>query len=228
LPPSAANDSYTVTQGQTLNAPSPGVLANDSSFSGNPLTAIKVTDPANGTLVLNSNGSFTYTPNASFVGTDSFTYQASDGIASSNAATVSITVTPAGGTPVSIWSPPTVPGTADANDSSSVELGVKFRVSVPGFITALRFYKGATNTGTHVGNLWTSTGTLLATATFTNETATGWQQISLATPVAINANTTYIASYFAPRGQYSFDGNYFAAGVANAPLRALANDEDVG
>jgi hypothetical protein len=228
LPPSATNDSYTVSQGQTLSVPAPGVLANDSSFSGNPLTAIKVTDPANGTLALNSNGSFTYTPNGAFSGTDSFTYQASDGIASSNAATVSITVTPAGGTPVSIWSPSTVPGTADANDSSSVELGVKFRVSVPGFITAVRFYKGATNTGTHIGNLWTSTGTLLATATFTNETATGWQQISFATPVAISANTTYIASYFAPRGQYSFDGNYFAAGVANGPLRALANGEDGG
>ena len=60
-----------------------------------------------------------------------------------------------------------------------IELGVKFESAVPGYITGIRFYKGAGNTGTHVGHLWTSTGTLLATATFTNETAAGWQQVDL-------------------------------------------------
>ena len=59
----------------------------------------------------------------------------------------------------------------------------------------MRFYKAATNTGTHVGNLWSNSGTLLATATFTGETASGWQQVTFATPVAITANTTYVASY---------------------------------
>jgi hypothetical protein len=72
---------YTVSQGQTLSVSAPGVLGNDTSFSGNPLTAILVTNPGNGTLTLNANGSFTYTPTATFVGTDSFTYQASDDIA---------------------------------------------------------------------------------------------------------------------------------------------------
>ena len=67
----------------------------------------------------------------------------------------------------------------------------------------MRFYKGATNTGTHVGNLWTRTGTLLATATFTGETASGWQQVTLAAPVASPPNTTYVASYHAPRGHYA-------------------------
>lgn len=225
VPPAAANDSYTVTQGQTLNVAAPGVLANDTSFTGNPLTAILVTNPANGTLALNANGSFTYKPNAAFVGTDGFTYQNSDGIATSNVATVSISVTPAG-TPVTIFSSSAVPGTADANDSNSVELGVKIRVSVAGFITGVRFYKGTLNTGTHIGNLWTSTGTLLATATFSNETSSGWQQVNFASAVAINANTTYIASYFAPKGEYSFDANFFTSGVTNGPLRALANGED--
>jgi len=225
VPPAAANDSYTVVQGQTLNVAAPGVLANDTSFTGNPLTAILVTNPANGTLALNANGSFTYTPNAAFVGTDSFTYQANDGIASSNVATVNISVTPSG-TPVTIFSSSAVPGTADANDSNSVELGVKIRASVAGFITGVRFYKGALNTGTHIGNLWTSTGTLLATATFSNETSSGWQQVNFGSAVAINANTTYIASYFAPKGEYSFDANFFTSGITNGPLRALANGED--
>ena len=64
--------------------------------------------------------------------------------------------------------------------------------------------------GTHVGHLWTSTGTLLATATFTGETASGWQQVNFATPVAITANTTYVASYHAPNGHYSATDDYFA------------------
>ena len=56
-----------------------------------------------------------------------------------------------------------------------------------GSITGVRFYKDAANTGTHTGSLWTSTGTLLATATFNNETASGWQQVTSRTPVAVTA-----------------------------------------
>src|SRR5262249_9321659 len=156
------------------------------SFTGNPLIAINATTPANGTLTLNTNGSFTYTPNTAFVGTDAFTYQASDGIAVSNMATVTISVTPAG-TPAPIFSSSSVPGGADPNVSASVELGVKLRASTPGVVSAVRFYKGTLNTGTHIGNLWTGAGSLLATATFANETASGWQQVNFATPVAISA-----------------------------------------
>ncbi|NEU06742.1 tandem-95 repeat protein, partial [Flavihumibacter sp. R14] len=65
-------------------------------------TAIKVTDPANGTLVFNADGSFTYTPNANFNGTDSFTYKVSDGSLESNIATVTITVTPVNDAPVAV------------------------------------------------------------------------------------------------------------------------------
>ena len=93
---------------------------------------------------------------------------------------------------------------------TSVELGVKFRSDVAGTITGIRFYKASANTGTHVGNLWSSTGTLLATATFTNETASGWQQVAFSSPVAITADTVYVASYHAERGHYSADVNYFA------------------
>ena len=70
-------------------------------------------------------------------------------------------------------------------------------------MTGIRFYKASTNTGTHIGSLWSTSGTLLASATFTNETASGWQQVNFSTPVAITANTTYVAAYFAPNGHYS-------------------------
>ncbi len=105
-----------------------------------------------------------------------------------------------------------------------VELGVKFRAGMSGFITGLRFYKSAANTGVHVGNLWTAGGTLLGTATFGSETAAGWQQVSFTTPIAITANTVYVASYHTNAGHYSASGAYFAsAGVDTPPLHALPN-----
>ena len=119
--------------------------------------------------------------------------------------------------PCSLWTSSTVPGNL-ANDPNGVELGVRFTSDVAGVITGIRFYKGSTNTGTHIGNLWSNTGTLLATATFSNETASGWQQVNFTTPVAIAANTTYVASYFTPTGNYSYDQSYFASAYNNTPL----------
>jgi len=103
-----------------------------------------------------------------------------------------------------------------------MELGVKFRSDVAGQITGIRFYKGNGIIGTHTGSLWTSTGTLLATGTFTNETASGWQVLLFSSPVAISANTVYVASYHTSTGQYSVDLHSFVTqGVDNAPLHAL-------
>ncbi len=122
--------------------------------------------------------------------------------------------------PCSIWPPTTVPNPVDDNDPSSVVLGTRFRSDVPGYITGARFYKGTLNTGTHVATLWTNTGTQLATATFSGETASGWQQVSFATPVPIAANTTYVISYLAPKGHYSAPDNYFAAAGIRQPAAA--------
>ncbi|WP_124728240.1 cadherin-like domain-containing protein [Staphylospora marina] len=91
-PPVANDDSYTTTVNTPLTVPASGVLENDTDPNGDPLTALLVTGPTNGTLVLNPDGSFIYTPNDGFEGTDSFTYQASDGSALSNVATVTIDV----------------------------------------------------------------------------------------------------------------------------------------
>jgi regulation of enolase protein 1 (concanavalin A-like superfamily) len=143
----------------------------------------------------------------------------------STATSVPVNVTCVSATSVAtIWPATTVPGTVDGGPDSPVELGVKFRSDVAGSITGIRFYKAAANTGTHLGHLWSSTGTLLASATFTGESASGWQQVNFATPVAISANTVYVASYHANLGHYSEDDNYFASkGVDNPPLHALTN-----
>ena len=129
--------------------------------------------------------------------------------------------------PCSVWNPSATPGLADSGDGTPGEYGVKIRSDVDGFITGVRFYKSAANTGSHVGNLWSVTGNLLATANFVGETPSGWQQVNFSSPVAITANTTYIVSYYAPAGHYSFDANYFGSvSTDNGPLHALANGTD--
>jgi hypothetical protein len=133
------------------------------------------------------------------------------------------------GCPCSIWSSTAAPINAAQNDTRSVELGVKFRADSSGFISGIRFYKGSGNTGTHTGSLWSSSGAQLATATFTGETASGWQQVSFASPVAITANTTYVASYHAPNGRYAADLNSFASsGVDTAPLHVPSSPSSAG
>jgi hypothetical protein len=121
--------------------------------------------------------------------------------------------------PCSIWGRAVKPPRPlDSGDSNSVELGVKFQSDVSGHVTGIRFYKAAANTGTHIGSLWTSGGSLLASATFTNETASGWQTLKFATPVAIQANTTYVAGYFDPAGHYTATDSYFYPQPAPTPL----------
>jgi hypothetical protein len=123
-----------------------------------------------------------------------------------------------------IWPSTAAPGVAADSDTGAVELGVKFRADSSGTITGIRFYKASTNTGTHIGSLWTIAGARLATATFANETASGWQQVNFSSPVAITANTVYVASYHTNVGHYSCDQTYFAGkGVDNTPLHALAD-----
>ena len=98
--PTAVDNAVTTNEDTPTTLTAPGVLANDNDVDGDPLTAVKVTDPTLGVVTLGSDGSFTYTPNANAHGTDSFTYKANDGSADSNIATVTITVTPVNDAPV--------------------------------------------------------------------------------------------------------------------------------
>ncbi|BAB74354.1 Ig-like domain-containing protein [Anabaena sp. FACHB-709] len=122
-PPVTVNDSYSTQAGQQLVvAVANGVLSNDTDAQSDPLTAAVVQAPSNGTLSLNADGSFAYTPNAGFVGTDSFTYLANDTKANSAPATVSITVT----------APPPPPNDppVTVNDSYSTQAGQQLVVAV--------------------------------------------------------------------------------------------------
>ena len=124
---------------------------------------------------------------------------------------------------VSLWSATTQPAVPAYPDPRSVEVGVRFTTSVPGRITGIRFYKGAGNSGTHTGTLWSPGGAPLATGTFTGESAYGWQTLHFAHAVPIRAGLTYVASYHAPLGHYAVTTGYFLhRSVASGPLRAPA------
>ena len=110
------------------------------------------------------------------------------------------------GCPCGMFGPSVPPELLDAGDINAVEVGVRFKADLDGTITGVRFYKSALNTGTHIGNLWTANGTLLATRDVHERDA---HRLAAArtspTPVSITAGTTYVASYYAPRGHYSAD-----------------------
>ena len=183
-------------------------------------------------LTLSAGGVISGTPTGT--GTTNFTVQVRDSSSTVQTAkaTLSITITTAAPPPTcpcTIWPNTATPGTPDTGTGPSLELGVRFTANSNGFITGIRFYKGVNNTGTHTGHLWSNTGTLLASATFTGETGSGWQQVNFSSPVAITANTVYVASYFSPTGDFSVDRGYFATtGVNNPPLSALVDGSGGG
>ena len=122
------------------------------------------------------------------------------------------------------------PAQLNNNDGTPLEVGVKFQSSVAGQITALKFYRSPSDTGSDLLDLWTVTGTKLASATFTNTAASGWQTVSLATPAAISADTTYVVSYHTT-GAYVETDNFFTtdytSGVLTAPSTTTAGGNGV-
>jgi hypothetical protein len=126
-----------------------------------------------------------------------------------------------------LWDETIVPAELSVSDTGSVNLGVKFIADQDLDITGVRFYKGPTNTGTHIGSLWDSTGSLLAEATFVGESAAGWQEVTFSSPVTITAGQLYVVSYLAPDGGYSYERNYFRDPYVSGPLTAPASG-DVG
>ncbi|MCY9879266.1 cadherin-like domain-containing protein [Vibrio natriegens] len=121
-PPEATDDAYTINEDTLLTVTSPGVLSNDSDVDGDPLTVSLLTNPSNGTLTQNADGSFTYMPNANFNGIDSYTYEACDTIGVCDSATVTITVVPVNDPPVA------------EDDSYSTTQDASLVVSAPGIL----------------------------------------------------------------------------------------------
>ena len=121
--PVVAGDAYTTAEDTVLTVAAPGVLSNDADPDGDPLTAALVTGPSHGSLTLNANGSFIYTPAADFAGSDSFTYRASDGTLNSNPATVTLTVTAANDAPTVTVAAGGTCGTDDHSGTITLTVG---------------------------------------------------------------------------------------------------------
>jgi glucose/arabinose dehydrogenase len=205
------------------SSPSGLSLAVGSSASTTPFTR---------TVIVNSINSIS-APTPQTVSGTSYTFSSwSDGGAATHNITAPATDTTYTATyaaagpvtcPCSLWGSGAQPQTAAVTEGTGYELGVRFKSDVAGYVSGIRFYKGTGNTGTHVGHLWSASGTQLAAATFTGESATGWQQVSFPSPVAIAASTTYVASYTDPAGHFALDRPYFTTGYDNPPLHALAD-----
>lgn len=120
--PVAANEEYTIAEDSVLDVAATGVLANDTDIDGDSLTATIVAGPQHGTVTLGADGSFTYTPAANFSGIDGFSYQAGDGTASSDVASVTINVTPLNDPPVAV------------NDEYTTAEDTELAIEIPGVL----------------------------------------------------------------------------------------------
>ncbi|GAA4584399.1 hypothetical protein GCM10023194_24250 [Planotetraspora phitsanulokensis] len=223
-PPTSAISSP--VNGATFSAKSPVTVQGTAADTGGGVVAAVEVSVDGGTTWRPATGRtnwvFTWTPTTT--GTVKIQTRAVDDIGNLQATPTMTTVTVVN----TLWPPTTTPAVDSNNDTKPVEIGVKFQSTAPGTITGIRFYKGAQNTGPHVGSLWTSSGQLLASATFTGETASGWQQVNFSTPVAVSAGTTYIASYHTASGFYSVTRPYFTTQYVNSPLTAPDSDSSGG
>jgi hypothetical protein len=128
------------------------------------------------------------------------------------------------------WSPGTgvsvlgsqVPISPDKTDGAAYEMGMKFQSTTGGQITAVRYYRAPSETGGHTGHLWSSTGTLLATVNFSDESLVGWQQANLSQPVTIQAGTVYVVTV-GINAYYNASNAAFAGPLVNGPLSAVAD-----
>jgi hypothetical protein len=120
-----------------------------------------------------------------------------------------------------LFNPTDKPAQLSDPDPNSVELGVKVWSNNAGSFTAVRFYKGPQNKGPHTARVWDyATKQVLATATFSKETGSGWQEAALNPAVPVTAGNTYVISYHAPRGYYSVTPYYFQAAKVSGSLNA--------
>jgi hypothetical protein len=214
------------TSGRTVTAGMPVTIFGTATDDGGVVGAVEVSlDGGKSWHPAIGRKNWSYQAKFGYSGTWNVLSRAVDDSGNLEAPGPGITVTAIPETcPCTIWPSGTMPAVVDAGAFSPLELGVQFKSDSNGYITGIRFYKSDANTGTHVAHLWSSSGALLASATFANETPSGWQQANFPAPVPITANTVYVGSYQTSVGHLSMDQGYFARfGVDNSPLHALAD-----
>ena len=227
--PTANNDSgFSVGKNGTLAISFAALLANDTDPNGDPLTVTAVGNATNGTVTLDTQtGNVLFTPNADYSGPATFSYTVSDGRGGTGSADVAVTVVP---DPAGVTLFQNTEGPAGAGDQRRRAGGT--RNEVHGFRRRVRSPAYASTSrrvppDQHTGSLWSSTGTLLATVTFTNESISGWQTATFSNPVQITKGTTYVASYHTT-GTYVADANYFATAHTRGPLTAPSSEASGG
>jgi len=217
-PPAGAN----AGSDQTITQPAASVVLDGSGSTGTIASYAwtNVSGPVTPVIATSTSVSTTVT-GMSAVGTYVFQLSVNGGV-STDQVTVNVNAQPSNGVHIFTAQIP-AGGTGGPDVAGGIELGVKFKSTLSGYITGIRFYKTSGLTGTHTGELYTAAGVRLASAIFTAESATGWQSVSFAAPVAITAGTTYIAAYLSSAGLYVNDEFGLQAAITNSPLQALAD-----
>src|SRR5207302_11033163 len=107
----------------------------------------------------------------------------------------------------------------------AVTLGVRFWSTTEGSVSAIQFYRGAVSPQGYIATLFSATGTTLGSVQMPQESGPvpGWQVAQFPSPIPISPNTSYIAAYYAPSGQYADDSLGLSQGVIAGPLAAPAS-----
>ena len=230
--PTASDDDVAPTTTITQPAGGASIAAGDlvtvkgtTADVGGRVASVEVSVDGGATFHLaEGTGSFSYTGVVSGTGPDAIQVRATDDSANIAAPTKRAVTTTC---PCSIFGA-LQPVTPSTDDGSAVTLGTKFTVAADGFITGIRFYKGAGNTGTHVGKLYSASGEVLATADFTSETSVGWQTVNFTSAVPVVQGQTYVAAYKAPSGHYAGDNRFFSyRGYSSGRMAALGGPGQV-
>jgi hypothetical protein len=204
-------------------------------LASGPGTTVTLSGAASVTTTTDSSGNYTFTglANGSYTVTPSkagFTFSPANASASVNNSNVTVaTFTATANATGQTLFTTQVPAKIGQSDGASAnyELGALLQSNTAGQITAIRFWKDASESGTHTGHIWSGAGQSLASVTFANETASGWQQQALATPLAISANTTYVVSVNTGNTFYVVTPSGLASQVINGNLSSVVGNDGV-
>ncbi len=225
----ATGSSVTATFSRTMDAATitSAAFTLKRTSDGQAVPAVISYDPLSNTATLTP--ASVLASSTGYTASISTSVTAADGLALATAYSWSFATTTSA-CPCNLFSPVLVPALQDLSTQDgrsgagpwSYEMGVKIRVDKPMQLSAFRFWRSTQETGTHVGRLWTASGILLAQATFSNESATGWQQQALPAPLDLQANTTYVVSVNA-NAYFVMTGGGLATAVTSGPLSSVAD-----